>query len=129
MLRSVAGIDQMHAPGTLVVNVRFSKSMFAGSDHRARVQSLVRGYFDLGGMQLQVNVIDQAMLEAAMADPDKYGDMIIRIGGFSEYWKNLTPALRKSVLENDLKRFAHTITHNRASLITVSTSLLIIYHL
>jgi len=99
MLRSVAGIDQLHAPGTLVVNVRFSPSMFATAENRARLQSLIRGYFDLGGMQLQVNVVDQAMLEAAMADPDKYGDMIIRIGGFSEYWKNLTPALRQSVLE------------------------------
>jgi len=99
MLRSAAGIDQMHAPGTLVVNVRFSKSMFATSQDRDRLQSLIRGYFDMGGMQLQVNVVDQAMLEAAMADPETYGDMIIRIGGFSEYWKNLTPALRRSVLE------------------------------
>ena len=99
MLRSAAGIDQIHAPGTLVVNVRFSRPMFATAENRARLQSLIRGYFDLGGMQLQVNVVDQAMLAAAMADPEKYGDMIIRIGGFSEYWKNLTPALRRSVLE------------------------------
>lgn len=99
MLRSVAGIDQMHAPGTLVVNARFSKSMFSTPENRARLQSLIRGYFNMGGMQLQINVIDQAALQAAMADPEKYGDMIIRIGGFSEYWKNLTPALRQSVLE------------------------------
>ncbi|MBN1341723.1 MAG: hypothetical protein JXQ73_03535 [Phycisphaerae bacterium] len=99
MLRSVAGIDQRHAPGTLVVNVRFSPSIFATPQDRARLQSLVRAYFDMGGMQLQINVVDQAVLEAAMADPDKYGDMIIRIGGFSEYWKNLSPALRRSVLE------------------------------
>ncbi len=99
MLRSVAGIDQRHAPGTLVVNVRFARSMFDTPENRARLQSLIRGYFDMGGMQLQVNVIDQAMLEAAMANPQRHGDMIIRIGGFSEYWKNLTPALRRSVLE------------------------------
>lgn len=105
MLRSVAGIDQMHAPGTLVVNARFSRSMFATPENRARLQALIRGYFDMGGMQLQVNVIDQAALEAAMVDPDKYGDMIIRIGGFSEYWKNLSPALRKSVWERTEHEF------------------------
>ena len=52
----------------------------------------------MGGLQLQVNVVDQETLRDAVENPEKYGDLIVRVGGYSEYWSNLTPALRESVL-------------------------------
>ena len=64
----------------------------------ARTRALLRGYFAQGGLQLQVNVIDQRTLEAAVREPDKYGDLVIRMGGYSEFWSRLTPQLRQSVL-------------------------------
>jgi formate C-acetyltransferase len=47
---------------------------------------------------MQITVVDQATLRAAVAEPERYGDLIVRIGGYSEYWRNLTPALRETVL-------------------------------
>ena len=58
LIRSVASIPQELAPGTLVTNFRFSKSMFEG-ENRARLKELIRGYFTLGGMQMQITVVDQ----------------------------------------------------------------------
>ncbi|MEI6511924.1 MAG: pyruvate formate lyase family protein [bacterium] len=99
MLRSTASLDQVHAPGTLVVNIRVAKELVNTPAGRTKLKALIRSYFDLGGLQLQVNVIDQAVLRDAMAHPEKYGDLIIRIGGYSEYWNNLGPDLQKTVLE------------------------------
>jgi pyruvate-formate lyase len=98
LLRSTASIPQHLAPGTLVTNLRLAPSMFAETN-RAKIKDLVRTYFALGGMQLQITVVDQDTLRRALADPERYGDLIVRIGGYSEYWRNLSPALRQTVYE------------------------------
>jgi pyruvate-formate lyase len=99
MLKSVASIPHHLAPGTLVINVRFMKKMFSSKEERAELQNLIRTYFDMGGMQLQINVVDQEVLKDAIAHPEKYQDLIIRIGGYSEYFNRLSDALKHTVLE------------------------------
>ncbi len=99
MLKSVASMPQHLAPGTLVVNARFTHNLFDGADQRRKLRNLVRTYFDLGGMQLQINVIDQAVLEDAIAHPKRYQDLIVRIGGYSEYFSRLSPELKQTLLE------------------------------
>ncbi len=99
MLKSVASIPHDLAPGTLVVNTRFTKDFFRTDEGRAKLKHLIRTYFDLGGMQLQINVLDQAVLQDAIAHPEQYDDLIVRIGGYSEYFNRLSPALKQSVLE------------------------------
>jgi trans-4-hydroxy-L-proline dehydratase len=98
MLQSTASLDQQHAPGTLVVNLRLGRSHFTDPLQRDRTKALIRSYFEQGGLQLQVNVIDQRLLEEAVRQPEKHGDLIIRVGGYSEYWSRLTPQLRQSIL-------------------------------
>ena len=99
MLRSVAGLPQELAPGTLVTNIRLTGRLFATAQDRRRVWDLLQTYFGLGGMQLQVNVMDQRALQEALARPEAYGDLIVRVGGYSEYWRNLSDALRRTILE------------------------------
>jgi formate C-acetyltransferase len=50
-------------------------------------------------MQIQVNVVDQAVLREAIQFPEKHRDLIVRIGGYSEYFHRLSPELRLSVLQ------------------------------
>jgi pyruvate-formate lyase len=99
MLKSVASIPHHLAPGTLVVNARFVKSIFRTKEDRAELQNLIRTYFDMGGMQLQINVVDQEILRDAIEHPENYQDLIIRIGGYSEYFNRLSDALKHTVLE------------------------------
>lgn len=99
MLRSVTRIQHDLAPGTLVVNIRFGREAFATPAARGRLKQLIRTYFDLGGMQLQVNVVDQEVLRQALAHPEQYADLVVRMGGYSEYFTRLSPALQRSLLE------------------------------
>ena len=99
MLKSVAKVPHRLAPGTLVVNARFTKDFFTTAAGRSRLKELVRTYFDLGGMQLQVNVVDQQVLRDALPHPERHEDLIIRIGGYSEYFNHLSPELKQTVLE------------------------------
>ena len=98
-LRSVARVPHFLAPGTLVINIRFTRRLFDDPEAREQLKALIRTYFDLGGMQLQVNVVDQRVLWDAMEHPEQYQDLVIRVGGYSEYFNHLGRDLQLSVLE------------------------------
>ena len=99
MLKSVASIPHYLAPGTLVVNMRLSRRSFSTGAERDKIRDLIRGYFDLGGMQLQISVVDQKVLLDAIENPENYESLIVRIGGYSEYFNRLSPELKRTVLE------------------------------
>ncbi|MEN6640893.1 MAG: pyruvate formate lyase family protein [Armatimonadia bacterium] len=99
LLRSMTKVPHFLAPGTLVHNIRFTKRLFNDPAARAQLQALIRTYFDLGGMQLQINVVDQQVLRDAMEHPENYRDLIIRVGGYSEYFNLLGRDLQLTVLE------------------------------
>ena len=99
MLKSVAAIPHHLAPGTLVTNARFTRDFFTTGEGREKLKHLIRTYFDLGGMQLQINVVDQEVLRDAIAHPERHGDLIVRVGGYSEYFNSLSPELKETVLE------------------------------
>jgi len=98
MLRSVAKLPQSLAVGTPVVNVRMHKRLLDSAAGRRAVADLVRGYFDLGGLQLQMSVVSREDMLAAQKDPQRYRDLIVRIGGYSEYFTNLNRQLQETVL-------------------------------
>jgi formate C-acetyltransferase len=99
MLKSVTKLPHELAPGTLVVNARAHRDLVTTPQGRRRLQDLIRGYFDLGGMQIQVNVVDQETLRDAIAHPELHRDLIVRVGGYSEYFCVLSPELQLSILE------------------------------
>lgn len=99
MLNSVTKVPHYLAPGTLVVNARFAKEFLVTTQGRAKLRQLIRTYFDLGGMQIQINVVDQELLRKAIAHPEQHEDLIVRVGGYSEYFNRLSHALKESILE------------------------------
>jgi formate C-acetyltransferase len=76
-IKSLGAIPHRLAPGTLVVNTRFAKAHFQSPDGRAKLRALFRTYFDLGGMQMQVNVVDQELLRDAVAHPEEYPNLVV----------------------------------------------------
>ena len=98
LLNSVAKLPLPLAVGTPVLNIRLQHAIMEREEDLQKVTSLVRAYFAKGGMQMQVSVLNKAELVAAQAEPDKHRDLIVRIGGYSEYFCNLTPELQETVI-------------------------------
>jgi formate C-acetyltransferase len=63
------------------------------------LKPLVTAFFENGGMQLQVSCLSREEILDAMAHPERHGSLVVRIGGFSEYFTRLSPALQQTVLE------------------------------
>ncbi|MCM8769315.1 MAG: hypothetical protein NC911_06540 [Candidatus Omnitrophica bacterium] len=97
MLMSVTRFNHQKAPGTLVLNMRLAKSLFSSYSGRKIVKDLVSTYFFLGGMQVQITVVDQMVLKEAMKNPEKFPDLIIRVGGYSEYFCRLDRHLQETI--------------------------------
>ncbi len=98
LLNSVASIPLTLAAGTPVLNLRLGQHLFATDEGVRKVATLVRTFFAHGGIQLQISVLDQAELFAAQREPEKHGNLIVRIGVYSEYFARLNRATQDSVM-------------------------------
>jgi formate C-acetyltransferase len=63
------------------------------------VMSLIKGHFDLGGTQINMNILDKQKILEANEDPSRYPDLIVRVTGFSTYFASLSPEFRQMVVD------------------------------
>ncbi|MBN1472022.1 MAG: hypothetical protein JW925_09590 [Syntrophaceae bacterium] len=98
-LRDVAQLN----PVTLDNNIAFNvKIVPATSDSHERIIGIMANYVDtyfrMGGMQTQFNVVSTDMLKDAMANPEYYSDLMVRISGYVAYFTKLQRDLQLEVI-------------------------------
>ncbi len=99
-IRDVARLDPVNLNNNIAFNV---KVVPAASDSREKTVndmfSYVKTYFSLGGMQMQMNVVTSAMLRDAMAHPENYRNLIVRISGYNAYFVTLNRDMQLELIE------------------------------
>ncbi len=96
--RSVAKLDYRWHPGGNVINMKFHPSALAGDAGLSALAALIRTCFDLGGIQLQFNTTNRELLKEAMDNPEAYGDLVVRVSGFSAYFTRLDREVQEDIL-------------------------------
>jgi formate C-acetyltransferase len=66
------------------------------------VANLIRTHFNLGGTQINLNIMDAEKVLEAHKDPSKYPDLVVRVTGFSAYFASLSPEFRQLVVDRIL---------------------------
>ncbi|MDR2135622.1 MAG: hypothetical protein LBO76_03310, partial [Treponema sp.] len=94
LLNSVASLPLYKAAGTPVLNLRLKKA-----DLAACLRPLVTGYFARGGMHVQISCISREDMLDALEHPERHENLIVRIGGYSEYFNRLDADQKRTVLE------------------------------
>jgi formate C-acetyltransferase len=94
MLNSVAKLPLYKAAGTPVLNLRLKKSDLAAS-----LRPLVLGFFARGGMQVQISCLSREDMLDAMEHPERHENLLVRIGGYSEYFNRLSAEHKETVLQ------------------------------
>ncbi len=59
---------------------------------------LIKTFMDRGGFELQINVVDSGTLLKARDNPQDYQDLVVRVGGYSDYFVHLSPAMQEEVI-------------------------------
>jgi len=99
-IQAVAGLDALKMPNNIAFNVKVVPG--AHDSHAEvvdRVAAYVGAYFQLGGMQIQLNVVDSDTLRAAMDDPEAHADLLVRISGYNAYFVELNRDIQREVIE------------------------------
>ena len=97
VIRSCAKMDHLSTGGTLL-NQKFSPSLVAGEQGLNQMANLVKSYFNMDGHHIQFNVIDRETLILAQQNPDEYRDLIVRVAGYSDHFRNLSKALQDEII-------------------------------
>lgn len=103
LLNSVMKGNQYLATSGNVLQMKFSKAQFNSPEGRQAFTALTKTYFEKGGQTLQINVVSREDLINAKKNPGEYKNLIVRVGGFSEYFTRLAEPLQ----DNIIKRTEH----------------------
>ena len=63
------------------------------------IHTIVDTFFGRGGQELQINCFDADTLKAARENPEGYGDLIVRVAGFSTRFVDLAAAEQDELIE------------------------------
>lgn len=83
---SCGNLDFSNCAGGEVLDMKFHPSALASPEGRSKFSALIKTYFKIGGMQTQINVLDNTVLLDAQKHPENYRDLMVRIWGFSAYF-------------------------------------------
>lgn len=97
-LKSVARVDYAQATNGVAVNLKFNPAYLRGATGTRNLSSLIRTYFGLGGMHLQLNSVDRQTLLDAQEDPTKHPGLMVRVAGYSAYFADLTREVQDEII-------------------------------
>jgi trans-4-hydroxy-L-proline dehydratase len=100
MLRSVAKLP-LHGINSGALNVRMQPRLFAGDDGLERLAALLRAYFDMGGLQVQLSFADVEELRHAQLYPEQHRDLMIRITGYSAAFVDMDRQAQDEIIRRE----------------------------
>lgn len=101
-LNSCLKYNQKKATSGFVLNIKFDKKMFAAKKGQEAFLDLVKTYFENGGQQISVNVLSREELLDAKIHPENHQNLIVRVGGYSDYFNNLSPGLQDNIIQRTM---------------------------
>ena len=99
MLKSVTSLDIPNALGVPVLNFNIEPSF-----RNDILKSLILSYMEMKGIHFQISCVSREMLEEAYKNPDLHRNLIVRVGGYSEYFCNLTDELKRAVIARTIQK-------------------------
>ncbi|MFT3983563.1 MAG: glycyl radical protein [Lachnospiraceae bacterium] len=104
VIKSASKMDHLRTGGTLL-NQKFTPSVVAGENGLEQMANLIRTYFELDGHHIQFNVIDRQTLIDAQKRPEEYKELIVRVAGYSDHFRNLSKELQDEIIERTEQTF------------------------
>lgn len=102
-LNSIVRIDHTRISNGINLNIKFNAETIKGKNGSFILEGLITGYFEQGGMQVQINVLDPQVLLAAKNAPEKHQNLLVRVSGYSAYFVDLTPEMQDEIINRTLQ--------------------------
>jgi formate C-acetyltransferase len=104
-LNSVAAIPARHLSSGVAFNLKFTPETAATQEQMLdRFAASVEAYFrgkdgETGGMEIQFNITRREDFVEAMKHPEKHPELLVRVSGYTAYFKDLNQKMQTEILE------------------------------
>ena len=98
MLSSVAKLPLHKGIGGTTLNVNLPTKMLETEAQRKNVVSLIRTFMNGGGQMAQISTANLQDLLDAQVHPERHGDLIVRVGGYSIQFVQLNRKAQNEII-------------------------------
>ncbi|MFC1999606.1 pyruvate formate lyase family protein [Chloroflexota bacterium] len=81
-----------------VLNQKFSLTAVQTPESMKKLGDLTETYLRNGGLHIQYNLVDTQTLRDAQVHPEMHKDLVVRVGGFSAYFIQLTREVQDDII-------------------------------
>lgn len=99
LLKSVCSLNLSRALGVPVLNFNINPDF-----KDSVLKALILGYMQLGGIQMQITCISSEQLEEAYRNPELHKNLVVRVGGYSEYFYRLSNELKSMIIDRTIQK-------------------------
>ena len=98
LLSSISRLPHRQAAGASAAIVEIDPRMVSGENGVALMSQLIMTAMQMGVGQLQWNVVTAERLLKAQADPERYGNIPVRVAGYSQMFKLVDKPLQDHII-------------------------------
>jgi len=104
VLNSVAKQPARWLSNGVALNLKFTPENGDSEAILDKFVQYIEGYFDNhngkrdGGMEIQFNITSRDTLVDALAHPEKYPELLVRVSGYTAYFKDLNPQMKTEII-------------------------------
>jgi formate C-acetyltransferase len=98
LIKSLSRLPHDRAAGASAAIVDLDPKLVEGVEGSRRLEQLLLAAFKMGVGQLQFNVTTAERLRQAQHDPERYGNISVRVAGYSQMFRLLTKDLQDHVI-------------------------------
>ena len=99
ILNSIAKLNYDYATNGIALNIRIHPQNLSSEENIEKFSYLLKGYFDKGGMQVQPNAVSTETLRDAQKNPEKYPDLIVKVGGYNATFVDLGTPIQNDIID------------------------------
>ncbi|MFW9820216.1 MAG: pyruvate formate lyase family protein, partial [Candidatus Thorarchaeota archaeon] len=99
ILNSVAKLNYQNATNGVALNIRVHPQNLMNEENIEKFYYLLKGYFEKGGMQVQPNAVSTETLRDAQKHPEKYSDLIVKVGGYNATFIDLGTPIQNDIID------------------------------
>ena len=98
VLHSAAKVCAPLLSSGTTVNITLNPLSIKTTEGVDKFASLIEGYFDLGGRQVQFNPMGRETLQDAQKNPENHSDLMVKVSGYSYRFIDLSKGLQDDIL-------------------------------
>jgi len=96
--QSAAKLDHAMAVNGVNLNQKILPSILKSEQDLQKLVDMIRGYFDLGGMHIQFNILSGETLRKAQKNPENYRGLVVRVAGYSAFFVEIDQDIQNEII-------------------------------